>query len=383
MKPHALPSTPMLTLTSWLALSLFGCAAPSQIPTPPAKPENPPAKGTPPPAPNPLPPPTEPPPKSSAMITIYATNPDGSPRSVRVISHGLWGMPMGSVDIAGRGTVAVVAGGAVTLVDTHTLYMSTWLEVQPGDELHDGIALSAPDGAPQGSAPPRAIDIANIADDVRFVRAKVEMHDGTTLLAAGELSATPAAHHADGTLPLGSGTPTATAQRTLIQYLADNGPEVPSLWGFDSTTPDAAASFDASGALPFVHDLKVFIDSSQRISVNWQTTAPVGNSAQLAKVLVAWQDPATNMLSLWDVRFPYHSDGVTLPPLPPEIAKARLPPPSTLINAEVALLDFGDAASSDVFRRDPSAWGFGPVGATRDLALGGAGCRRLSFITQF
>ena len=98
-----------------------------------------------------------------------------------------------------------------------------------------------------------------------------------------------------------------------------------------------------------------------------------------------WHDGSATD-TLWDVRFPYRSDGVTLPELPPAVTMARLPPPTAtlMLFAEVGLVDFADATRADAFRRDPSVWGLGPVGAVRDLdQLGAAGVTRLVLSTPF
>jgi hypothetical protein len=361
---------------------LGGCTANPARPTPPPRPETPPSTPGPMPPPADMTPPPAPPP-AKGKVTLTVANPDGTPRSVQVITHGIDGVPTASLNAVGRAEVDVVAGGAVTAIDQTSPYMVTWLEVQPGDQLRDAQQPPPGPGTATGTTTPHAADITNVPASVRFLRAKVAVHDGATLYADAELAAMPSAGHAAGTLALSDGPATAKADRTLILYENNTTPESPSSWLFDSAAVPAPTTFDAARALPFIDHVKASVDRERRISVNWQRTGAI--DVKVAKVLVVWHDGSA-LDSFWDVRFPYRTDGVTLPRLPPDVTLARLPAPTAtlMLFAEVGLMDFADAASADAFRRDPRIWGIGPVGATRDLVqLGAAGVTRLVFDTPF
>lgn len=327
--------------------------------------------------------PTTPGVPATGNVTLRLTHADGSPRSAHAISYDAGGHVSATVAIVGSGSIAIVDGGAVTAVDDDAPHLVTWLALAPGEALADSEAAPPAAATATGSVTPRAADIANVGSDVRFLRAKVAVRDGATLLADAELSATPSGGHAGGTLELADGPAGATAARALILYDDNATAESPSSWIFNRAPAPASTAFDAAGALPFIAHAAVTVAADGRVAVAWQPSAPL-SSVSVGKILVTWHD-GSSAWSSWEIRFPYRADSLTLPALPADFAARQPAPTGTLeIYAEVALLEFARAADGDAFRRDPSVFGSGIVGAVRDLdQLGGAGVTRLTFDTPF
>jgi len=315
-------------------------------------------------------------------VTVDPTTSDGSARAVRILVTDPDGSQRALVAASGPTELVVVPGGAVTVIDVARRALTTWLDVDGGELLRD--RQQPPPTVESGATTDRAAEIAGIAPNIRFLRAKVTRIDGGRLSAGRDLAASPANGRAGGMLGIPDGATASAAWRTLILYMDSAVAQVPSSWLFDASAPPISTSFDASRALPFLSQAQAAVDAAGRLRVSWHPEARL-DGVDVGRISLTWRG-LDDLYTTWEVRFPYRGDdAIVLPPLPPAIAAGlTLPSGAVALFTELALFDFSDGARAAAFLADMSAFGTGVVGVVRDLDhLGAAGVARMTFVTPF